>query len=95
MSLPARERRKLRAIERDEARTNPGLAARFSIFNELSRHDDMPRTERLKAREIRRMNWAERAITAYLISDWTRYEGSLSHLRGRAAPRWLQPPSVW
>ena len=68
MSLPARERRKLAAIERAEARTNPGLAARFAIFNQLSRHDDMPQAERLTAREIRRMNWAERAITAYLIS---------------------------
>jgi hypothetical protein len=68
MSLPARERRKLRTIERAEARADPGLAARFAIFNQLSRHDDMPRAERVKAREIRRMNWAERAITAYLIS---------------------------
>ena len=31
MSLPARERRKLAAIERAEAWTDPGLAARFSI----------------------------------------------------------------
>ena len=38
MSLPARERRKLAAIERAEARTNPGLAARFAIFNQLSLH---------------------------------------------------------
>jgi hypothetical protein len=68
MSLPAGERRKLRTIERVEGRTDPGLAARFSIFNQLSRHDDMPRTERLKAREIRRKKWAERAIAAYLIS---------------------------
>jgi hypothetical protein len=95
MSLPARERRKLRAIERAEAWTDPGLAARFSIFNQLSRHEDMPRTERLKAREIRRMNWAERAITAYLTSDRTRYEGSLGYPRGRTAPRWLQPPGAW
>jgi hypothetical protein len=28
----------------------------------------MPRTERLKAREIRRKKWAERAIAVYLIS---------------------------
>jgi hypothetical protein len=95
MSLPAGERRKLRAIERAEAGTNPGLAARFAIFNQLSRHDDMPRSERLKAREIRRMNWAERALTAYLIRDRTRCEGSLSYLGFRTAPRWLPPPSVW
>jgi hypothetical protein len=95
MSLPARERRKLAAIERAEARTDPGLAARFAIFNQLSRHDDMPCTERVKARDIRRMNWAERAITAYLLSDRTRYEGSLSYLRYRTAPRWLPPPGAW
>ena len=68
MSLPGGERWKLRTIERAEARTDPGLAARFSIFNQLSRHDEMPHTEQLKAREIRLKNWAERAITAYLIS---------------------------
>ncbi|MBV9382364.1 MAG: DUF3040 domain-containing protein [Streptosporangiaceae bacterium] len=70
MSLPAGERRKLRAIERAEARADPGLAARFSIFSQLSQPDDMPRTERLRAREIRRKNWAERAIAAYLISGY-------------------------
>lgn len=68
MSLPVGERRKLRAIERAAARADPSLAARFSIFNELSRQEDMPRTERLRARAIRRKRWAERAITAYLIS---------------------------
>ena len=68
MSLPAGERRKLRAIERAEARDNPGLAARYSIFNRLSRHEDMPRTERVKALTVRRKKWAERAMTAYLIS---------------------------
>ena len=68
MSLPADERWKLRTIERAEARTDPGLAARFTIFNQLSRHDEMPRTEQLKAREIRRQKWAERAMAAYLIS---------------------------
>ncbi len=68
MSLPVSERRKLRALERAEARADPGLAARFSIFSQLSRHEDMPRTERLKARAIRRKRWAEQAITAYSIS---------------------------
>ena len=51
MSLPAGERWKLRTIERAEARTDPGLAVRFSIFNQLTRHDDMPRTEQLKSRK--------------------------------------------
>jgi hypothetical protein len=37
------------------------------MFNQLSRQEDMPRTERVKAREIRRKKWAERAMNAYLI----------------------------
>lgn len=67
MSLPAGERRKLRAIERAAASADPGLATRFSIFNKLSRQEDMPATERLKARAVRRKMRAERPITAYLI----------------------------
>jgi Protein of unknown function (DUF3040) len=68
MSLPVGERRKLRAIERAAASTDPRLAARFSMFNQLNGQEDMPRTERLKARALRRKKWVERAITAYLIS---------------------------
>ena len=66
MSLPVGERRKLRTIERAAARADPGLAARFSMFNQLSWQEDMPHTERVKAREIRRKKWAERAMNAYL-----------------------------
>ena len=68
MSLPAGERRKLRTIERAAADADPGLAARFSMFNQLSWQEDMPRAERVKARTIRRKKWAERVMTAYLIS---------------------------
>ena len=50
------------------AAPEPGLAARFSIFNQLSRQEDMPGTERVTARAIRRQKWVERAIAAYLIS---------------------------
>jgi hypothetical protein len=67
MSLPVGERRKLRAIERATATADPGLAARFSMFNKLSRLEDMPRGERVKAREIRRKKWAERVMTEYLL----------------------------
>jgi hypothetical protein len=67
MSLPVGERRKLRAIERATASADPGLAARFSMFNELSRREDMPRVERVKAGEIRRKKWAERVMTEYLL----------------------------
>jgi len=69
VNLPIGERLKLRAIERAETSADPVLAARFSIFGRLSRHEDMPRTERLKAREIRRKKWAEGAIAAYVIRD--------------------------
>jgi hypothetical protein len=67
MSLPVGERRKLRAIERATASADPGLAARFSMFNELSRQEDMPPGERVRAREIRRKKWAERVMTEYLL----------------------------
>ncbi len=68
MGLPAGERRKLRAMERAQATADPGLAARFSMFNQLSSHEEMPRTERLNARAVRRGKRAERAIITYLIS---------------------------
>ena len=68
MSLPVGERWKLRRIERAMASAEPGLAARLSIFNQLGRQEEMPSTERVKARTIRRQKWVERAITAYLIS---------------------------
>ncbi len=67
MSLPADERRKLRAIERAQATADPDLAARFSLFSQLSLYEEMPRTERLNARAIRRKR-AGRAIIAYFIS---------------------------
>ena len=67
MSLPVGERLKLRAIERVEASADPSLAARFSLFSRLSRHEGMPRTERLKARAIRRKKRAERAIPEGLL----------------------------
>jgi hypothetical protein len=68
MSLPAGERRKLRAIERAQATADPDLAARFFLFSQLSWYEEMPRTERLNARAIRRRKRAERAIIAYFIS---------------------------
>jgi len=67
MSLPVGERRKLRRIERAAVTSDPGLAARFSIFNQLSRQEDMPRTERLKGLRIRSRKWTGRRIFAYLI----------------------------
>ena len=68
MSLPVGERLKLRAIERAEASADPGLDARFSLFSRLSLYEGTPRTERLKARAIRRRKRAERAISGSLLS---------------------------
>jgi hypothetical protein len=68
MSLPAGERRKLRTIERAQAMADPGLAARFSMFSQLSWQEEMPSTERLSARAIRRKKRAERAVNAFWIS---------------------------
>jgi hypothetical protein len=68
MSLPVGERRKLRAIERAQATADPDLAARFSLFSQLSWYEEMPLTERLNARAIRRRKRAEQAIIAYLNS---------------------------
>jgi hypothetical protein len=65
MSLPFGERRKLRTIERAAVSADPGLAARFSIFNQLSRQEDMPRTERLRAWAFRRRRWAGLRMRAY------------------------------
>jgi hypothetical protein len=67
MSLPAGERRKLRAIARAEARADPELATRFFIFSQVNWDEDMPRTERLSARAVRRQRRAERGMVAYLM----------------------------
>jgi Protein of unknown function (DUF3040) len=68
MSLPGYERRKLRRIERSAAKADPGLAARFSIFNRLNRYEDMPRTERLKRLGFLSNKRMGRTITAYFMS---------------------------
>jgi hypothetical protein len=70
VSLPVGERLKLRAIERAEARADPSLAARFSLFSRLTRQEGMPHTERLKARAIRRKKRAARAIPGYVLLWW-------------------------
>jgi hypothetical protein len=49
------------------ATADPDLAARFSLFNQLSWYQEMPRTERLNARAILGKR-AGRAIIAYFIS---------------------------
>jgi hypothetical protein len=61
MSLPIGERRKLRQMERDIARTDPRLESLYSMFTRLSGLDAMPRLERVRARVIRRAARVRRA----------------------------------
>lgn len=65
MSIPFGERRKLRAMERAITDDADAFADRFAMFCALHRWDEMPPTERLKAREVRRMARAERWIALW------------------------------
>ncbi len=60
MSLPMRDRRKLRRIERGIASTDPRLAGLYSMFARLSGMEAMPRAERVRAGLIRRKARAKR-----------------------------------
>jgi hypothetical protein len=66
MSIPFGERRKLRALERAITDDASALADRFAMFSTLYKWDEMPCTERLKVRDIRRMIRAERWIMLWL-----------------------------
>jgi hypothetical protein len=66
MSIPFGERRKLRAMERAITDDASALADRFALFCALYQWDEMPRTERLKARQVRRMVRVERWIALWL-----------------------------
>lgn len=66
MSIPFAERRKLRSMERAITVADPALADRYTMFSEHCRGQDMPRTEELNAREIRRVTRAERWLTLWL-----------------------------
>jgi hypothetical protein len=70
MSLPFRERTKLRALARAAARDDPELAVRFALFNHASRDVEMPFAERLRARAVRRRQRAERVIDQYPAYGW-------------------------
>ncbi len=66
MSIPFAERRKLRSMERAITAADPLLADRYTMFSEHCRGQEMPRTEELSAREIRRVTRAERWLTLWL-----------------------------
>ena len=48
MSLPARERRSLSAIQGALDRSDPRLASLFAIFSQLTLEEEMPHLERLR-----------------------------------------------
>lgn len=50
MGLPARQRRVLDRIEGTLAGSDPRLAAKFAIFERLTRDEEMPRIEELRHR---------------------------------------------
>jgi len=60
MSLPASQQRILDRIERKLRDTDPRLTSLFSIFTRLTRDEDMPRAEEIKARLARFGGWIGR-----------------------------------
>lgn len=66
MSIPFAERRKLRSIERVISAADPALADRYAMFSEHCQGRDMPRTERLAARGVRRGTRADRWLALWM-----------------------------
>ena len=66
MSIPFAERRKLRSIERAVTVADPALADRYTMFSEYCQGQDMPPTEELTAREVRRVTLAERWLALWM-----------------------------
>jgi hypothetical protein len=62
VSLPASQQRILDRIERKLRDSDPRLTALFSIFGRLTRDEDMPRAEEIRARLARFGAWAGRFI---------------------------------
>src|ERR1700761_934677 len=69
MSLPFRERRQLRALARAAVRDDVDLAVAFALFNHARKDEEMPFTERLRARAVRRRLRAER-MNRVEWADW-------------------------
>lgn len=64
MNLLVSRRRTLRGIERDLAGSDPRLATLFSTFTLLTRDEELPPAERLKAGHERMLAWL-----AFFLSD--------------------------
>jgi len=60
VSLPARQQRVLDRIERKLVASDPLLHSWFAIFSRLTRDEDMPRIEEVRARLTRFGNWISR-----------------------------------
>jgi Protein of unknown function (DUF3040) len=60
VSLPARQQRALDRIERRLVASDPLLHSWFSIFTRLTRDEDMPRIEEVRARLTRLGAWVAR-----------------------------------
>ncbi|MGP7995736.1 MAG: hypothetical protein ACLPKI_00130 [Streptosporangiaceae bacterium] len=60
MSLPARQQRTLDRIERRLIASDPVLHSWFSIFARLTRDEEMPRVEEVRARLARFGGWLAR-----------------------------------
>ena len=60
MSLPASQQRILDRIERKLRDSDPRLISLFSIFTRLTRDEDMPRAEEIRARLARSGAWIGR-----------------------------------
>lgn len=63
MSLPTRQQRILDRIEHLLRDSDPRLTSLFAIFSRLTREEEMPRVEELKARFTRLGGWLSRRAT--------------------------------
>jgi hypothetical protein len=68
MNLLVSQQRNLRGIERDLAGSDSGLATLFSTFTLLTRDEELPPAERLKAGPERMLAWLA-AFLSYFLSD--------------------------
>ena len=61
MSLPTRQQRSLDRIERKLIASDPVLHSWFAIFTRLTRDEEMPRIEEVRARLARFGGWLARS----------------------------------
>jgi hypothetical protein len=68
MSLPARQRRALDAIERALRASEPRLTGMFAIFTRLTREEEPVRTERLPRRRLPRYRPSGNVLIIHLLA---------------------------